>query len=490
MPGATATAPVDGATETPLDPVVLSGWCRGGVPSSVVLELDAGRCRAVGEQVVDVGPWSPVEVAVVPSLPWWQWRWSRRSACSTSDVGWTSECSTSARSTSCSARAALDQRPGCPRPPGWTVDDRAVARRQAVERPRAGLVDVRGARCAVDAAAVRRQEADGRRRRHHHAHRRGQLLDPLVVAQRRDARRAASRSALESVELRSSERPMLAPSFRTSTCIATIPASITPSSGIHTRPRISRSSSAMIGQRPDERAASRRRAASGARRGGRRGAGDARAAAARAARRRRGGARGRGRAADAAGRRGRRAVGRATPPRSGMLGRCLTCGGVALAGSCAASFELARGAQVRRLRSGVGRDLPGVGATARRVSSSASGSWPQTQIGISGGQMQPRARSARNRLTRRSSSEWNEIAAKRPSARSSVPGERQRVVELGELVVDGDPQRLERAPGRVAAGELGRHRDRRLDHLDELLGGAQLAARRRARAIARAICEA
>ena len=36
---------------------------------------------------------------------------------------------------------------------------------------------------------------------------------------------------------------MLAPSFSTSTCIATIPASITPSIGIHTRPRISRSSS-------------------------------------------------------------------------------------------------------------------------------------------------------------------------------------------------------------------------------------------------------
>jgi hypothetical protein len=49
--------------------------------------------------------------------------------------------------------------------------------------------------------------------------------------------------SLERTELRSSERPMLAPSFRTSTCIATIPASITPSTGIHQRPRISRSSS-------------------------------------------------------------------------------------------------------------------------------------------------------------------------------------------------------------------------------------------------------
>ena len=48
---------------------------------------------------------------------------------------------------------------------------------------------------------------------------------------------------LERAELRSSERPMLAPSLSTSTCIATMPASITPSTGIHQRPRISLSSS-------------------------------------------------------------------------------------------------------------------------------------------------------------------------------------------------------------------------------------------------------
>src|SRR3954452_16428671 len=50
---------------------------------------------------------------------------------------------------------------------------------------------------------------------------------------------------------------------------------------------------------------------------------------------------------------------------------------------------------------------------------SASGSWPQTHTGRSGGQMHPRARSARKRFTRRSSREWNEIPAKRPSFRSS-----------------------------------------------------------------------
>jgi hypothetical protein len=42
---------------------------------------------------------------------------------------------------------------------------------------------------------------------------------------------------------RSIARPMLAPSFRTSTCMATIPASITPSTGIQARPRMSLSSS-------------------------------------------------------------------------------------------------------------------------------------------------------------------------------------------------------------------------------------------------------
>ncbi len=40
---------------------------------------------------------------------------------------------------------------------------------------------------------------------------------------------------------------MLVPSFSTSTCIATIPASITPSSGIHARPRTMRSSSGWSG---------------------------------------------------------------------------------------------------------------------------------------------------------------------------------------------------------------------------------------------------
>ena len=67
---------------------------------------------------------------------------------------------------------------------------------------------------------------------------------------------------------------------------------------------------------------------------------------------------------------------------------------------------------------GLAATSSGPGATARRVSSSASGSRPQTQTGSSGGQTQPRARSARKRLTRRSSSEWKEIAARRPPSGS------------------------------------------------------------------------
>ena len=48
---------------------------------------------------------------------------------------------------------------------------------------------------------------------------------------------------------------------------------------------------------------------------------------------------------------------------------------------------------------------PAEGMIARRASSAASASRPQPQTGISGGQMQPRARSVRKRFTRRSSSE-------------------------------------------------------------------------------------
>ena len=135
---------------------------------------------------------------------------------------------------------------------------------------------------------------------------------------------------------------------------------------------------------------------------------------------------------------------------------------------------------MRRLRPRVGRDLARVGATARRVSSSASGSWPQTQIGSSGGQMHPRARPARKRLTRPILERVEGDRGQPAAGAQQVPGSGQRLVELGELVVDGDPQRLEGPPGRMAAGELRRDRHRRLDHLDKLLGGVELLASTRA----------
>ena len=119
---------------------------------------------------------------------------------------------------------------------------------------------------------------------------------------------------------------------------------------------------------------------------------------------------------------------------------------------------------------------PGLGETGRRVTSSASGVRPQTQTGSSGGQTQPFARSARKRLTRRSSSEWNEIAASRPPGRSSSQASGQRAVERLELRVDRDPHPLESSLGRVAAAESRLRRKRGADRLDQLRGGGQRAA--------------
>ena len=72
------------------------------------------------------------------------------------------------------------------------------------------------------------------------------------------------------------------------------------------------------------------------------------------------------------------------------------------------------------MSAGCAATSPGVGMTARWVSTSASGTRPHAHTGKSGGQMHPRARSARKRFTRRSSREWNEIAASRPPGRSSA----------------------------------------------------------------------
>src|SRR5262249_50291335 len=55
------------------------------------------------------------------------------------------------------------------------------------------------------------------------------------------------------------------------------------------------------------------------------------------------------------------------------------------------------------------------------------------------------------------------------AGRQHLPRARKAVVDLLQLGVDGDPDRLEGALGRVAAAELRGDRDRGLDHLDERL---------------------
>jgi hypothetical protein len=105
------------------------------------------------------------------------------------------------------------------------------------------------------------------------------------------------------------------------------------------------------------------------------------------------------------------------------------------------------------LERGLAALSPGVGTTERRNTSSASGVRPQAQTGRSGGQMHPRVRSARKRLTRRSSREWNEMAARRPPGQSRSQARGQGFVELCELVVDGDRIPWKVRFGGVAAGE-------------------------------------
>ena len=92
----------------------------------------------------------------------------------------------------------------------------------------------------------------------------------------------------------------------------------------------------------------------------------------------------------------------------------------------AAGLQLARHPQLAGRGARVRGDLARGGRHGARVSSSASGVRPQTQTGKSGGQMHPCARSARKRFTRRSSSEWKEIAASRPPGAQQIPSGGQR----------------------------------------------------------------
>ena len=83
------------------------------------------------------------------------------------------------------------------------------------------------------------------------------------------------------------------------------------------------------------------------------------------------------------------------------------------------------------------------------------------------------------------------MAARRPPGAQEVPGQRQRRVELVELVVHGDPDGLEDALGRVAAAEAGGRRARRrliVSTSSPVVSISLRASRRRtiARAIGRA----
>ena len=124
-----------------------------------------------------------------------------------------------------------------------------------------------------------------------------------------------------------------------------------------------------------------------------------------------------------------------------------------------------------------------------RVSSRSRGSWPQTQTGSSGGQMQPRASAAKNRFTIRSSSEWKLMTASAPARPEHLDRRRQRSLESAELVVHGDPERLEHTPRRVAVAEAPRGRDASADRVDELrralVGPLRAAADDGARDLAR-----
>ena len=91
--------------------------------------------------------------------------------------------------------------------------------------------------------------------------------------------------------------------------------------------------------------------------------------------------------------------------------------------------------------------------------------------------MQPRAFSAKKRLTRRSSSEWKVSAAMRPPIFVDAPASSGSASSSWvQLAVDRDPDRLERALGRVAAGEAGGRGDRGGDRVVELEGRRQLLA--------------
>ena len=218
--------------------------------------------------------------------------------------------------------------------------------------------------------------------------------------------------------------PMPAFSLSSVTCMATMPISAKATIPIQARPRISRSSSAWstTAGRAGEGAGAPAPA---------RGRTHAAAVRRRAAARRGPGAAGR----SAGGARARRRPGRSRHQRGWPAAAAGSRAVLRRACGPPAGGHWRRAGWPRPRRES-GRS-PGGGAARPRARGRSR------RPAARGGQMQPRARATRKRLTRPSSSEWKEIAGEAAARREQLPGERQRLVELAELVVDGDPQRLE-----------------------------------------------
>ena len=309
----------------------------------------------------------------------------------------------------------------------------AGARRGAsAARPSAASVPGRGAHVG-DVAGGRHDHAALARPR-------ARIRSP--ERQLRRPRLAASRSGARASPAVSTARPMPALSFSSETCMKTIPPSAIPISQIHARPRSSAVDQAVVGQRAD---ASKRRCAAAAR---------LRAAAAR-------GAAGRGAAVRAAGagrRRGAARAGRRPRSRARVGGGGLARGDRHHAAGASSSLRAAR----RRadFARGLAATSPGVGddrAAADQLGLGLAAADADRQVG----RADAAARAVGEEALDAPVLERVEGDGGQPAAgRSSSQAQRQRRVELAELVVDRDAQRLEGALGGVAAGEARGRGDR------------------------------
>ena len=165
------------------------------------------------------------------------------------------------------------------------------------------------------------------------------------------------------------------------------------------------------------------------------------------------------------------------------LAPCVVSGSVrsrAPGASCAASFTAARRCAERRAR--IRLDLRGRGRDGATCQELGLGLVPALADGQLGRADAARARSARNRFTRRSSSEWKLIAPKPAADAQQVPRGREGPVERVELAVHGDPERLEGPLGGMAAAEAVRRRNGVADRRRPARRWSRTAAGRRSRA--------